>query len=64
MEDQQYRRGELIELPENTAVRLGNSVRIIPSAPVEPPIVEPVNVEEEAIPPDEPKRSRNRKTVV
>jgi hypothetical protein len=57
LDEKQYRRGDLIELPESAVVRLGNSVRAIPSVPVEPPIVEPVNVEEEAIPPDEPKRS-------
>ncbi len=63
IDEKQYRRGDLIELPEPTAVGLGNSVRIIPPASVDPPIVEPVNVEEEAIPPDEPKRSRNRRAV-
>jgi hypothetical protein len=57
LDEKQYRRGDLIELPEHTAVRLGNSVRIIHPAPVEPLLVDPVNVEDETIPPDEPKRS-------
>ena len=63
MESKQYRRGDLVELPMTDVLRLGNSVRALPPVPADP-IVDPVAVEDEPIPPDEPKKSRNRKTAV
>jgi len=46
MDDQLYRKGDIIILPEDRALRLGNSVRIIPEPEPEPePIMEPATEE-------------------
>lgn len=50
-----FRKGDTFECPLERVEKLGNSVRVLEDIP-------PAVVEEAVIPPDEPKKFRNKKT--
>ncbi|MDP2216415.1 MAG: hypothetical protein Q8J68_03900 [Methanolobus sp.] len=55
--DTMLRKGDTFECPPERVKKLGNSIRVLEDIP-------PAVIEEEAIPPDEPKKPKNRKTAV
>ena len=55
--EMKFRQGDVFEIPAERAKKLGNSVMIWEDIP-------PAVLEQELMPPDEPKRSKSRKAAV